>query len=432
MLIEGQIFGKTSKPTISQVKQCNYCKRGDKVPQPEDVPEPLRDLTSEIIEALRPLDVDTGNMVRAPNGYRVHTAMISFAWAAKDVKRKIKHLDTKSEKRVARKALEYLLSCDGSAYKDFVERHRQFLEDHSGKTSERQRKRPLRFLEERGLECALWPHLYWRTDMCQTYVRAEHRAAKKKYTFKDLDTDDDKSGTDSDNAGAEDSSCGDKARSKTVTRRTNVKQSWLKKVLSPIIGYAENYELLHFVYDLTMWTTIGVKKNLARYVIFGMLHDGICLLLFLPSTEQSSNAHQATGYLNACRAEERAVLTIILAHATCSRRGHAAAMWTPTVLPHDGPLRKEFPVPHLRDGRDVEDWEASSPFGSAGGIPYGVGAQGTRQRSPFSESPVRHHRCVPNFIQQNNVTRHVHGLQPAQTFTKEPLLGQPSLCLDEG
>ena len=43
-----------------------------------------------------------------------------------------------------------------------------------------------------------------------------------------------------------------------------IKRGFIRKVLSPVIGYGTDYELLHFVYDLSMWTTVGAKKNIAR------------------------------------------------------------------------------------------------------------------------------------------------------------------------
>lgn len=35
------------------------------------------------------------------------------------------------------------------------------------------KRMPANFLETVGLECAIWPHLYWRRDMCETYVRSQ-------------------------------------------------------------------------------------------------------------------------------------------------------------------------------------------------------------------------------------------------------------------
>ena len=46
--------------------------------------------------------------------------------------------------------------------------------------------------------------------------------------------------------------------------RHSIRQSFMSKVLSPVIGYAEEYELLHFVYDLCMWSGLGGCKNATR------------------------------------------------------------------------------------------------------------------------------------------------------------------------
>ena len=45
------------QPTI---RKCLLCRRGVYVPQPDDIPEPLRSLPNKVLEALRPLDVDSG------------------------------------------------------------------------------------------------------------------------------------------------------------------------------------------------------------------------------------------------------------------------------------------------------------------------------------------------------------------------------------
>ena len=37
----------------------------------------------------------------------------------------------------------------------------------------------LRFIEEAGLECALWPHLYWEKTLCESIVRANSGHRRK-------------------------------------------------------------------------------------------------------------------------------------------------------------------------------------------------------------------------------------------------------------
>eukprot|EP00959_Pyramimonas_sp_CCMP1952_P458211 9476255-Pyramimonas_sp.AAC.1 len=36
----------------------------------------------------------------------------------------------------------------------------------------------------------------------------------------------------------------------------------MAKVLSPLIGYGTSFELLQYVYDLNLWSTLGSRKNL--------------------------------------------------------------------------------------------------------------------------------------------------------------------------
>ena len=238
-----------AQPTV---KECRLCKRKEKVPQPEDVPEELQQLPKEVIEALRPLDIDCGVFERAPQGYRVHTTMIRFAWSAEDVEEKIRKLVKNRHKKLAKKAFKHLTKEDDniSSYIDFVNKHREFLAGHPA-AEEQKRKRPLRFIEEQGLECALWPHLYWHTNLCETVVRAtdERRRAATRTGL-------------SDDSDSEASEAEEEAEDIELKKgRHSIRRSFMKKVLGPIIGYSQEYELLHFMYDLSMWSGLGGCKN---------------------------------------------------------------------------------------------------------------------------------------------------------------------------
>ncbi|CAE7569282.1 PIF1 [Symbiodinium sp. CCMP2592] len=150
-----------------------------------------------------------------------------------------------------------------SICRDCIEAHRRFLRKHPGAT-EQQRRRLLSFNENEGLECCLWPHLYWRNDMMETYVRLsdvrrlrreENRdvaevvgrrpARGRKRTFLEMHDED---------ASEENVQAG----------RTSVKFSFMRKALGPIIGYSTNFELLSFVYDLLLWSKLGATKNVAK------------------------------------------------------------------------------------------------------------------------------------------------------------------------
>ena len=82
---------------------CKNCVKAEAkrawVPQPEDVPEPLRGLSREELEALRPLDIDSGPVWKGEYGYYFHSSMIRFAWAEQDVEDKIRALDRRSRKK---------------------------------------------------------------------------------------------------------------------------------------------------------------------------------------------------------------------------------------------------------------------------------------------------------------------------------------------
>ena len=43
--------------------------------------------------------------------------------------------------------------------------------------------------------------------------------------------------------------------------RHSAKASFMAKVLSPLLGYGTDYELMQYVYDLNMWSALGGAKN---------------------------------------------------------------------------------------------------------------------------------------------------------------------------
>lgn len=148
---------------------------------------------------------------------------------------------TRSKRKKLEKAYEYLMSKEAdSTYGDLVKMHNKFLRKHPDPSNEACR-RPLQFIETAGLECALWPTLYWCTEMCETVERAtDVRRLQRQGNQAVLNDDSDE---------------------ETPGERHSIKRSFLRKVLSPIIGYSQDFELLQFVYDLTMWSRIGGGKN---------------------------------------------------------------------------------------------------------------------------------------------------------------------------
>ena len=117
------------------------------------------------------METDIGFVERVPNGYRVHNAMMAFAWKERSVETEIAALRRRRDRRAAKEAFEFL-----SAYTEILEKHQEFLSKFGNWVQKR--KRPLRSIETEGLECCLWPHLYWHRNLCATVARASHESRK--------------------------------------------------------------------------------------------------------------------------------------------------------------------------------------------------------------------------------------------------------------
>ena len=263
---------RVNKPTIPP-SQCTACKHGEYVPQPGHVPEPLRDLKPRVLEALRPLERDVGSVERVPHGYRVHNAMMAFAWKERSVQEAIQALDKRCDRRAARAALDCLLNNQDSAYKEILQKHQEFLSKEGNGASLQKRKRPLRFIETEGLECCLWPQLYWHRNMCETVARASHEnraTAKAAAARRSRRVSESTSSEEEEEAEAEDSA--EDNPNIVAAEHGRIKRGFMRKVFSPVIGYGADYKLLHFVFDLSMWTTIGTKKNLAARTGVALRH----------------------------------------------------------------------------------------------------------------------------------------------------------------
>ena len=126
-------------------------------------------------------------------GYRVHTTMIRLSWQKTSVKDRIKALPSHKQRKKARRARRFLLSSPASAYKHFYDEHRRALRVVDDEASDEQKdlKLPLRYMETVGIECALWPHLYWSVQMCETKVRegSQGGPGRMASAVPDLDSD---------------------------------------------------------------------------------------------------------------------------------------------------------------------------------------------------------------------------------------------------
>ena len=123
-----------------------------------------------------------------------------------------------------------------------MQRHRAFWQKYPDADSAR-RKRPLQFLEEAGIETALWPHLYWHHELCETVARLSDVRRQRR---------------------GQGVPANDALLDAEEATRQSAKRNFLAKVWGPIADYAGEYELLHFVYDLSVWSDVGGKKGALR------------------------------------------------------------------------------------------------------------------------------------------------------------------------
>ncbi|CAE7293352.1 unnamed protein product, partial [Symbiodinium sp. CCMP2456] len=240
------------------VPHCRWCRRDGpaSVPTVGCVPRQLRGLTAEAVEALRPFEIDCGPYQRPVDGYRVHTALIRLLWAPSAVEDKIAALRPRAVRKQAERAFAYLMQSDCSEYVTFVRQHRRFLLTHPD-ASQSDRRRPLQMIEAPGVENALWPDLYWASDLCETVQRAtDSRRLRRQQHLQDTDSEDE--GGD----GTEDFG------------RSSVRRSFLKKILGPILDYAGEYELLQFIFDLSYWSDLGSKRHVQPQLPMRILLKG--------------------------------------------------------------------------------------------------------------------------------------------------------------
>ena len=170
-LHEADISGRCPRQHV--MKNCSHCKEGKGYPtvQFSDIPAPLQGLSKDVLWALLPLQVENGREMFAEHGYQIKSGSTRFIWRPNSVKSQIQGLE-RLDRKSARNAYDFLMASSESSYKWWVDAHIKFLRAHAGVDPNHEWWRfqlPQRCIEEVGIECACWPHLYPRT------VTFEHR-----------------------------------------------------------------------------------------------------------------------------------------------------------------------------------------------------------------------------------------------------------------
>ena len=97
----------------------NACKCGGSayvVPQPDDVPLALRNMSEADIRILRPFDIHCGDYKRMVHGYRQRTGPFRVTWSALLVEEKLQTVEDRTRRRRLERAYRFLMSKADSSY----------------------------------------------------------------------------------------------------------------------------------------------------------------------------------------------------------------------------------------------------------------------------------------------------------------------------
>lgn len=153
------------KPLVA-AKKCSCADGRYHVIETSSIPAALKGLTEADIVTLRPLDVHCGEYTRMKNGYRQRTGTFHVSWSKNKVEDKIQQLQSTTARHCCEKAFTFLMEETRSSYKNFVEMRGK----NKGNPS------PVALFtgkEFSSVECALWPHLYYSREMCETVLTGE-------------------------------------------------------------------------------------------------------------------------------------------------------------------------------------------------------------------------------------------------------------------
>ena len=215
-----------------------------------------------------PLEVDVGMEQRAKFGlgYRVHSSVFRMRWKAEPVRVAIRALPDRDQRAKAKAARKFLRANADSSYGEFATEHEQFLEENPD-ADQTARRRRLAFLERPGVECALWPALFWNKSMTFSQERASDPRRQKAETLEQALRP---ARPDSEDEAAEEE---EDAPDDDLVRHS-VKRLYNALALSSLLGYTEHFEILQFVYDLHLWSDLGAKRSLGTGVPMRLMMAG--------------------------------------------------------------------------------------------------------------------------------------------------------------
>lgn len=153
----------SKRPTTKQCKNCKCKQKRYVIPLMSDIPDCLKGLKLKDLYILRPVDVHVGNVDRLQHGYKEKNDITRLSWNRYSVENKINALTNCEAKIRCQKAYDFLMDCNESSYKKFVD-----MRDDCAKNSER--IHAFNFKQTEGIECALWPNLYPKRSWCESVI----------------------------------------------------------------------------------------------------------------------------------------------------------------------------------------------------------------------------------------------------------------------
>ena len=226
-------------------------------------------------------------------------------------------------------------------------------------------------METAGLECAVWPHLYWSTEMTETWARSQdvRRQARARQTRQQEGkpattsvpavrgdvSEDEESPMDVEGARPQQAPAEawtqevDEESKEEEGRRTSAKASFVAKVFSPMAAYGACYELQHFVYDLWLGSALGGARNGSGISLRGAVAGKV----FSPMYWQT----QYAGLVDSALRLLGPLLQLVLAAAGPNRGARAicgrerSADRLPAPLHHHRALESRCPLPRLDERR---------------------------------------------------------------------------------
>ena len=143
----------------------------------------------------------------------------------------------------------------------FLREFKRFWRDKPN-AEDRERRRWPQFLERQSVECAVWPTLFWDTRLCLTSERATNPARKSNMSRGTLERF--LKGDLSDTSVSEldlVADCRVEGPPPGVGSHST-KRAFIALALSPDIRFGTVYEVLHFAYDLNLWSSLGAKRDM--------------------------------------------------------------------------------------------------------------------------------------------------------------------------